>query len=194
MSAELQGKILVADDEASVRWVLSNALEQVGHSVVQTDGGEAALNVLKGREVDLAFIDLRMNDVDGLTVLARAREAGLEIPIIIVTAQNTMANAIEAMKRGAYDYITKPFEIDEVRALAQRALEMSRLSTDMHRLQREIRGRFELGVAIVGQSPAMQEIYKTIGRVAQTDATVLIQGESGTGKELIAKVIHYHSN
>ena len=134
-----------------------------------------------------------MPDLDGLGVLARRARPASTTPIIIVTAQNTMDNAIEAMKRGAYDYVTKPFNIDEVRAVAARALEMSRLSTDLHRLERELRGRFEVGVAIVGNSPAMQEIYKTVGRVANTDATVLIQGESGTGKELIAKVIHYHS-
>ncbi len=188
-----QGTILVADDEASVRWVLAKALEESGYTVVQAAGGADALRRLGEGNLDLAFLDIRMPDLDGLTVLARAREEGVTTPIIIVTAQNTMANAIEAMKRGAYDYITKPFDIDDVRALAHRALEMSRLSTDLHRLERELRGRFELGVAIVGQSPAMQEIYKTIGRVAQTDATMLIQGESGTGKELIAKVIHYHS-
>ncbi len=188
-----KGKILVADDEQSIRWVLAKALEEVGHTVVQACGGNEALQMLKAG-VDLAFVDLRMPDIDGLSVLASARESGIAAPIIIITAQNTMDNAIEAMKRGAYDYITKPFNIDEVRSLAGRALEMSRMSTDMHRLERELRGRFELGVAIVGNSPAMQEIYKTIGRVAATDATVLIQGESGTGKELIAKVIHYHSS
>ena len=188
-----QGTILVADDEASVRWVLAKALEESGYTVVQAAGGADALRRLGEGNLDLAFLDIRMPDLDGLTVLARAREEGVTTPIIILTAQNTMANAIEAMKRGAYDYITKPFDVDDVRALAHRALEMSRLSTDLHRLERELRGRFELGVAIVGQSPAMQEIYKTIGRVAQTDATMLIQGESGTGKELIAKVIHYHS-
>ena len=185
--------ILVADDEQSVRWVLATALEEVGHTVVQVAGGGEALQHLRTGAPDLAFIDIRMPDVDGLTVLAKAREAGVTTPIIIVTAQNTMDNAIEAMKRGAYDYITKPFNIEEVRALAARALEMARLSSDLHRLERELRGRFELGVGIVGSSPAMQEIYKAVGRAAKTDATVLIQGESGTGKELIAKVLHYHS-
>jgi two-component system nitrogen regulation response regulator GlnG len=97
------------------------------------------------------------------------------------------------MKRGAYDYITKPFDVDEVQQLVQRALEMQQMSRDLHRMEREMRRRFELGVEIVGRSTPMQEIYKAIGRVAQTDATVLIQGESGTGKELIAKAIHYHS-
>jgi two-component system nitrogen regulation response regulator GlnG len=189
----LHGTILVADDEDSVRWVLVKALEGAGHRVVQVDGGRAALAALTDQTVDLAFVDLRMPDLDGLSVLIQAREAGVATPIVIVTAQNTMDNAIEAMKRGAYDYIAKPFNIDEVCAAAGRALEMSRLSTDLHRLERELRGRFEVGVAIVGNSLAMQEIYKTVGRVANTDATVLIQGESGTGKELIAKVIHYHS-
>jgi two-component system nitrogen regulation response regulator GlnG len=193
MDANLPGTILVADDEESVRFVLVKALEGVGHTVAEATGGREALQRLRERPFDLAFVDLRMPDTDGLSVLAAAREAGVHTPIVIVTAQNTMDNAIEAMKRGAYDYIAKPFNIDEVRAVAGRALEMARLSTDLHRLEREMRGRFEVGVAIVGNSPAMQEIYKTIGRVANTDATVLIQGESGTGKELIAKVIHYHS-
>jgi two-component system nitrogen regulation response regulator GlnG len=187
------GTILVADDEDSVRWVLVKALEGAGHTVVQADGGRLAMTKLAEHGVDLAFVDLRMPDLDGLSVLTQSRAAGVTTPIVIVTAQNTMDNAIEAMKHGAYDYIAKPFNIDEVRAVASRALEMSRLSTDLHRLERELRGRFEVGVAIVGNSPAMQDIYKAIGRVANTDATVLIQGESGTGKELIAKVIHYHS-
>jgi two-component system nitrogen regulation response regulator GlnG len=189
-----QSTILVADDEASVRWVLAKALEGAGHTVVQAGDGREALAVLTERGPDLAFVDLRMPEIDGLALLERAHAAGVKAPIVIITAQTTMANAIEAMKHGAYDYITKPFDVDEVRAVAQRALEMVRLSSDLHRLERELRGRFELGVAIVGNSPAMREIYKTIGRVAKTDATVLIQGESGTGKELIAKVIHYHSN
>jgi len=170
------------------------ALEAAGHRVIQATGGRAALTALAEHPLDVAFVDLRMPDVDGLAVLSQAREAGTTAPIIIVTAQNTMDNAIEAMKRGAYDYVAKPFNIEEVCAVAARALEMSRLSTDLHRLERELRGRFEVGVAIVGNSPAMQEIYKTIGRVAATDATVLVEGESGTGKELIAKVIHYHSS
>ena len=187
------GIILVVDDEQSVRWVLAKALEQVGHTVVQADHGSEAVRQLVNGNVEVAFVDLRMPDLDGFTVLAKAHEAGVRTPIIIVTAQNTMDNAIEAMKRGAYDYITKPFNLDEVRATAARALEMSRLSTDLQRLERELRGQFELGIAIVGKSPPMQEIYKTIGRVAQTGATVLIQGETGTGKELIAKALHYHS-
>ncbi len=127
-------------------------------------------------------------------MLAQAREAGVATPIVIVTAQNTMDNAIEAMKRGAYDYITKPFNIDEVRAVAT---PRARDGAPDHRSASASSARCAAASRSASRSsataPAMQEIYKTIGRVANTDATVLIQGESGTGKELIAKVIHYHS-
>ncbi|MGD9763061.1 MAG: sigma-54-dependent transcriptional regulator [Candidatus Binatia bacterium] len=188
-----RGRILVADDEESVRWVQTKALEGGGHTVAQASNGREALEHLREHQPDLAFVDLRMPELDGLAVLDAARADGIATPIVIVTAQNTMDNAIEAMKRGAYDYISKPFNIDELLAVTARALEMARLTNDLKRVERELRGRFEVGVAIVGTSPAMQEIYKAIGRMAGTDATVLIQGESGTGKELIAKVIHYHS-
>ncbi len=185
--------ILVADDEESIRWVLEQALAADGHDVVCVGDGGAALTQLTTREIDLALVDIKMPDLDGLELLQRARAAAVTTPVIIMTAQNTMANAIEAMKRGAFDYVTKPFDIEEVRALVHRALEMRRLSSDLNRLGEEMRRRFELGVEIIGKTPAMLDIYKTIGRVAPTDATVLIQGESGTGKELIAKAVHYHS-
>jgi two-component system nitrogen regulation response regulator GlnG len=193
MTTQLVGRILVADDEESIRWVLATALSGEGHTVDQVDGGEAALRRLAEDHYDLALVDIKMPDLDGLSLLSQARERGLDTPIVIITAQNTMANAIEAMKRGAYDYVTKPFDIEEVHLLVQRALEMRRQAADLTRLERETRRRFELGVEIIGKTPAMQEIFKTIGRVAHTDATVLVQGESGTGKELIARAIHSHS-
>ncbi len=193
MTTQLVGRILVADDEESIRWVLATALSGEGHTVDQVDGGEAALRRLAEDHYDLALVDIKMPDLDGLSLLSQAREQGLNTPIVIITAQNTMANAIEAMKRGAYDYITKPFDIEEVHLLVQRALEMRRQAADLTRLERETRRRFELGVEIIGKTPAMQEIFKTIGRVAHTDATVLVQGESGTGKELIARAIRSHS-
>jgi two-component system, NtrC family, nitrogen regulation response regulator GlnG len=185
--------ILVADDEESIRFVLNEALIADGYHVICVVDGTSALDQLTRGAVDLALVDIRMPDLDGLELLQRARSAEVTAPIIIITAQNTMANAIEAMKRGAYDYVTKPFDVAEVRALVQRALEMRRLSSDLTRLGQEMRRRFELGVEIIGKTPGMLDIYKTIGRVAPTDATVLIEGESGTGKELIAKAIHYHS-
>jgi two-component system nitrogen regulation response regulator GlnG len=173
--------------------VLATSLTGEGHVVEQVDGGQAALDRLRNDHFDLALVDIKMPDLDGLSILSQAREAGVTTPIVIITAQNTMANAIEAMKRGAYDYVTKPFDIEEVRLLVQRAMEMQRQAAELTRLEEQTRRRFELGVEIIGKAPAMQEIFKTIGRVAHTDATVLIQGESGTGKELIARAIHSHS-
>jgi two-component system nitrogen regulation response regulator GlnG len=191
--SDLTGRILVADDEDSIRWVLATALIGAGHVVEQADNGATALERLRAEPFDLALVDIRMPGMDGLQLLTQLREADNQTPIVIITAQNTMANAIEAMKRGAYDYVTKPFDLDEVQLLVQRALEMGRQTADLSRLERETRRRFELGVEIVGKTPAMQEIFKTIGRVAHTDATVLLQGESGTGKELIARALHSHS-
>ncbi|HUI27599.1 MAG TPA: sigma-54 dependent transcriptional regulator [Candidatus Kryptonia bacterium] len=185
--------ILIADDEASIRFVLNEALTADGYRVVCVGDGASALRELTGGGIDIAFVDIKMPDLDGLELLNQVRSAGVTSAIIIMTAQNTMANAIEAMKRGAYDYVTKPFDLVEIRALVERAQEMRRLSTDLTRLNQELRRRFELGVEIIGKTPAMLDIYKTIGRVAPTEATVLIQGESGTGKELIAKAVHYHS-
>jgi two-component system nitrogen regulation response regulator GlnG len=187
------GRILVADDEESIRWVLDTALTGEGHTVEQADTGDAALERLTHGTFDVALVDIKMPGLDGLALLSKVREAGVATPIVIITAQNTMANAIEAMKRGAFDYLTKPFDIEEVRLLVQRVLDMRRQASDLTRLEQETRRRFELGVEIVGKTPAMQDIFKTIGRIAHTDATVLIQGESGTGKELIARAIHSHS-
>jgi two-component system nitrogen regulation response regulator GlnG len=189
----LTGHILVADDEESIRWVLQTTLVGDGHTVELVETGDGALEKLTRDHFDVALVDIKMPGLDGLELLSKVREAELTTPIVIITAQNTMANAIEAMKRGAYDYVTKPFDIDEVRLLVHRVLEMRRQATDLTRLEEQTRRRFELGVEIIGKTPAMQEIFKTIGRVAPTDATVLVQGESGTGKELIARAIHSHS-
>jgi len=185
------GSILVADDEESIRWVLERACTQHGHSVVAVASGTAALDQLRRRPFDVALVDIRMPDLSGLDVLKQAREAHIDTLFIIVTAQNTMANAIEATKRGAYDYLTKPFDLEQVAALIARAMELRRLTRDLEHLRGELQQRHDL---VIGRTPAMQEVYKVIGRVAPTDATALIEGETGTGKELIAKTIHYHSS
>src|SRR5438128_5205936 len=184
------GKILVADDEESIRWVLERACAKDGHTVHAVASGREALVALRERAYDVALIDIKMPDVSGLDVLTRAREDRVDTPFIIMTAQNTMANAIEATKRGAYDYLTKPFNLDEVALLVGRAMELRHLTRDLERLRGELEQRNEL---VIGRTSAMQEVYKVIGRVAPTDATVLIQGETGTGKELLAKTIHHHS-
>jgi len=187
----LPGRILVADDEESIRWVLERACVQHGHTVESVGSGNDALAALRARPFDVAFLDIRMPDLSGLDVLTTAREEGMDTLFIIMTAQNTMANAIEATKRGAYDYLTKPFDLDQVALLVTRALDLRRLTRDLERLRGELKQRHEL---VIGRTPAMQDVYKVIGRVAPTDATVLIQGETGTGKELVARTLHYHSD
>jgi len=193
MSDKPGARILVADDERSIRWVIGEALRAEGHDVVEASSGTEAMAALERGDVDIAFLDIRMPEPSGLEVVSKAREMGSRTTLVVMTAQATMANAVEAMKRGAYDYLTKPFDLDVVRLLVERALESRRLSSDVDSLKRELRKRYEAGVDLIGRSPAMQAIYKLVGRVAKNDATVLIQGESGTGKELIAKAIHYHS-
>jgi two-component system nitrogen regulation response regulator GlnG len=186
-------RVLIADDEESIRMVLGTALAQAGHDVQTVATGADALAALTGGDFDVAILDIRMPDMSGLDVLERVRGTDPGLIVIMITAQNTMANAIEAMKRGAFNYLTKPFDLDEVRALVTRAAEMHELTRTVGRIRHEIGGRFEPGVTLVGTSNAMQEIFKTIGRVAKSDATVLIEGESGTGKELIARATHFHS-
>jgi two-component system nitrogen regulation response regulator GlnG len=188
-----QGKILIAEDEESLRRVLKKALEDEGYWVHAVDNGRSAWDRMTEAGFDVALVDIRLPERDGLALLRQAREAGLETAIILMTAQNTMRNAIEAMKNGAFDYVTKPFDLEEILVLAKRALEQRRLSHDFRQLKEEVKKRFEPGFNIIGGSLAMQKVYKTIGQVVNTDATILIQGESGTGKELVAKTIHYNS-
>ena len=189
-----QGKILVVEDEESLRWVLKKALENEGYWVQTAENGETGRSYLRENRFDVSLIDIKLPDIEGLTLLREARDAGTDISIILMTAQNTMRNAIESMKWGAFDYITKPFELDEMLLVVQRAFEARKLRREFQELKEEVKKRFEPGVNIIGQSPVMQRIYKTIGQVANTEWTVLILGESGTGKELVAKTLHYNSS
>ena len=182
--------ILIADDEDLIRRVLADTLSEEGYTVETVPSGSLAWERLQDQPFALAFVDIRMPELSGLDLLLRAQEAQLTTPIIIMTGQTTLTNAIEAMKRGAFDYLPKPFDLEEVKALAARACEAQHLETTDTESILATQGKAE---QIIGHSPAMQEIYKIIGRVVKSDATVLIQGESGTGKELIAKVIHRYS-
>jgi two-component system nitrogen regulation response regulator GlnG len=184
-------RVLIVDDDDSVRWVLKKALEKEGLDAVLAKDAQEGFQVLKDGGISLVLMDIRMPGMSGLDALERLRQDGKDVAVIIMTAQATMQNAIEAMRRGAYDYITKPFDLDEVSILVRKALDVRRLSQEVDALKAEVREKYEGG--LVGTTPAMQEIYKTIGRVAESDATVLVHGESGTGKELVARAIHYHS-
>ncbi len=189
-----QGKILVIEDEESLRFVLQKALENEGYWVQTAANGQRARQLLMDTHFDVSLMDIKLPDADGLTLLKELKEAGSDTAMILMTAQNTMRNAIGAMKNGAFDYITKPFDLDELLVLVKRAIDSRKLSRDFRELKEEVKKRFEPGVNIIGTSSSMQKVYKTIGQVVDTQATILIQGESGTGKELVAKTIHYNSS
>ena len=185
-------KILLADDEDGVRWVLEKGLREAGYEVTSVGDGEAALRHAEAEPYDLIFLDVRMPGLDGLTVLARLRSSRPDALVIVMTAHGTMETAIQAMQRGAYDYLAKPFDLDEVLLLAERALAVRRLAQEVAQLKTGLQEVWEFG-ALIGRHLRMQEIYKAIGRVAASDVTVLLRGESGTGKELVARAIHHYS-
>jgi two-component system nitrogen regulation response regulator GlnG len=185
-------RILIADDEDSLRWVLEKGLRQAGYDVTAVRDGDSALRAFAESPFDLVFLDVRMPGMDGLTALGKLRELRPDAHVIVMTAHGTMETAIQAMQRGAYDYLAKPFDLDEVLLLAERALAARRLTQEVARLRTGLQEVWEFG-ALIGRHPRMQEVYKTIGRIAASDVTVLLRGESGTGKELVARAIHHYS-
>jgi len=185
-----QARLLVADDEQPMRFVLKNAFEAEGFAVDLAEDGDAALARLQSGAYPVAFVDIKMPGVTGLEILDRLTELGCDTSVIVITAQATMQNAIEAMSRGAYEYLTKPFNLDDALRMAREALEGRALAGAARRVNAVEGEPLPEERTIIGQSPAMQEICKTIGRLSKTDVTVLIQGESGTGKELIARALH----
>jgi two-component system, NtrC family, nitrogen regulation response regulator GlnG len=185
-------RILIADDEESLRWVLEKGFRQVGYEVTTVADGEAAIQAFEAEPFDLVFLDIRMPRLDGLAVLERLRAIRSDACVVVITAHGTMDTAITAMQRGAYDYLAKPFDLDEVLLLAERALTASRMSQEVMRLRRGLEEVREFS-ALIGRHPRMQDVYKTIGRIAGTEVTVLLRGESGTGKELVARAVHHYS-
>jgi two-component system nitrogen regulation response regulator GlnG len=189
-----RARVLVADDEASIRFVLREVLEEAQHEVVEVDSGDGALEALAAGDYAIAFLDIRMPGPSGLELLERLRAMGSHTAIVIITAQNTLENAVEAMKLGALDYLVKPFSLPEATALVEKAMRARTLQDEVQKLRREVAQRAGPGERLVGKNPALLEIFKTIGRVAGRDVPVLITGESGTGKELVARAIHASSH
>src|SRR5512136_274965 len=185
-------RVLVVDDEESVRWALTKALERAGYRVDLAADGPSGSSAAENSDVDLVLLDVRLPGRDGLAVLGDLRKRRPDLPVIMMTAYGTLQVAVEAMKQGAYDYIGKPFDVDEVLLVVDKALEAQALVREVSQLRRLTEERFDLG-GIVGGSPAMQQIFKAVGKVAGTDLTVLLRGESGTGKELIARAVHENS-
>ncbi|TYO98656.1 two component Fis family sigma54 specific transcriptional regulator [Geothermobacter ehrlichii] len=186
-------RILIADDEDSIRWVLERSLSRQGYEVATASDGRQALELFRHHQFDMAILDIRMPGIDGLELLERFLAERPDLLVIIMTAETSMKNAIEAMKKGAYDYLPKPFDLDEVDALILKASKANQVREQVCLLKEELREHYQLDRNIIGNSPPMQKLFKILGRVAPSDATVLITGESGTGKELVARAIHFNS-
>ena len=185
----IPGLILVVDDQKRQRETLAQVLTQRGHEVRQAEDGQAALSMVMGEPVDLIITDLRMPGLSGVDLLEKCRELRPDIGVIIMTAYGTIDGAVEAMQKGALDFLTKPIDIDQLAVVVQRILGMGRLLKENRALRRRLE-ETTAGFRLLGSSEAMRELLGRAARVAETDATVLIRGESGTGKELLARSLH----
>ena len=188
-----RGRILIVEDEKSMREVLKILLEGERYEVVSASDGLEGLSYLANDIFDLVITDIKMPKVDGFELLKKTKEISPDTIVIMITAFGTTEAAIEAMKSGAYDYINKPFKIDEIRLIVEKALEKKRLSEEVSLLRKRVKTTYRLE-NIIGQSPQMQELFRLIPKVAQSSSNVLIIGESGSGKELVAAALHNLSN
>lgn len=182
----MKRKILIADDEPNMIWALKKALVKEGYEIISADNGENAVEKLK-EEPDLIIMDLKMPKMNGLEALKKIKELNPKIPVIMITAHGTTDTAVEAMKIGALDYISKPFDIEELRVIIKKALEYKSLNDEINYLRERLEKE---STKIIYKSKSMEDVLKLAYRVAPTDATVLVLGESGTGKELVANEIH----
>ena len=181
--------LLIVDDDAGLRGDLARFFRKLGHDVEERGDGRSAFRRMTERSFDAAVVDLRMPDMTGIGLLAGLRDAGIDCPVVILTGEGSVETAVEAMKLGAADYVTKPVRLRELEAVVASALERGRLRKENAQL-REVLRRREAAPDFVGESPEMREVFRLIERVGPTDKAVLIQGESGTGKELVAQALH----
>lgn len=190
-------RILIADDEESLRLILQTALGKAGYEVDTAENGKEALEMVQENYYDAAIFDIRMPIMDGLQAFFEIHKIKADLPVILMTAFGSSEIAVDAMKRGAFDYILKPFNLEEVKIVADRAIHMRKLAKEVVYLTEEVKA-ISMETAqpckLIGESPKIQEVYKIIGRVANSKATVLLTGESGTGKGMVAKTIHFVSD
>ncbi len=180
--------IWVIDDDRSIRWVLERAFKQAGMDVSSFESAQGVMEELGRTQPDAIVSDIRMPGVDGLRLLGQIRDAYPDMPVIIMTAHSDLDSAVSAYQGGAFEYLPKPFDVDEAVALVQRAVEFRR-----ERGSAQVEAPSQQTTEIIGEAPAMQEVFRAIGRLARSNITVLINGESGTGKELVARALHRHS-
>lgn len=184
--------ILVVDDEKSMRDFLQIMLEKEGYEVGVAENGEAAMRLIRNESFDLVLTDIKMPKSGGMNLLDEIRKFSSQTPVVLITAYGTTESAVEAMKRGAYDYITKPFNVDEIKLVIQKGLERKKLAEENIILKEELHEKYVFS-NIVSRSPEMFRVFDLIRKVAASKTSVLITGKSGTGKELVAKAIHYNS-
>jgi two-component system, NtrC family, response regulator AtoC len=185
-------QVLIVDDEPNLRKILSAQLTRDGYDVMIAEDGEQGLSMLKEHHIDMVITDLKMPKVDGMTLLKEALREDPELPVVMITAHGTVDTAVEALKSGAFDYLTKPFDKDEVRQIVAKALKTKELSGAEASQTGATAADARFG--IIGTSPGIADLYAVLERVADTPTTVLITGESGTGKELVARALHDHSS
>ena len=185
-------KVLVVDDDPKAKQLLSRFLEIEGYAVTCAKDGRSALVELKAGGINLILTDLKMPHMDGIELIKQAKSIDPNVLGVVVTGFATIDSAVEAMKVGAFDYVSKPFQLDEIRLVVQRAFEYKRLQAENIVLKKNLRSKYKFE-NIIGDHPKMQKVFDLIQKVASSDATILIQGASGTGKELVAKAIHYNS-
>ncbi len=185
-------RVLIIDDEEGIRSVLADLFGEMGWLVSESEDGKNGLEKALSDDFDLIILDLSLPRLDGLAVLRKLRESKPDIPVVMITGYATMKSAIEALKLGAFDYITKPFDLNEVQIIAQHAVEHQRLIYENRYLKNELRQRHGFD-NIIGLTPAVQKAYVLAAKVADSNASVLILGESGVGKEYLARAIHYQS-
>ena len=185
-------RILVADDDAEIRRLLVDLLTGEGYETIEARTGTEVLRLVPRVEPDLLVLDLRLPELEGIEIMRRLKEQEQSVAVLLITAHSSASSAIQAMQLGAYDYIAKPFDVNDVVLRVRRFFEYQALASEVRKLRGQLEGR---GPAdrIVGNSPEMLQIYKTIGQIAGSDKNVLIMGETGSGKEVVAEVIHYSS-
>lgn len=188
----LQGSLLIVDDDHAHRTMLRTLLSEWGYGVTEADDGDRAIQLVRERPFDLILMDVRMVRVSGLEALETIKEINPAIPVIIMTAYSSVETAVEALKKGAYDYLTKPLDFEEVKIFMERAMDHRRLKEENRLLRSNLSARFDRR-NIIGRSDAMVRLLDTAAQVAPSDVSVLVMGDSGTGKELIAGAIHFNS-
>ncbi len=184
-------KILIVDDEPQMRKSLANLLRREGYAITEAPGGKEAVDHLGSDVFDLVITDLKMKPVSGLDLLRLVKQLSADVEVIVVSAFGTIESAVDAMKLSAFDFITKPFQVEEILVRVRNALEKRRLTLENIQLRQEIQREYSFS-GIIGESEKMKDLFDVVRSIAETDVTVLIQGETGTGKELVAKAIHYN--